>query len=394
MIERALFRNSENSFLIGIGCKSEFILGPDLNWNALDMFIREQEGRTLFMVINYQLGLDILSVTHAANQLPLLRIWAPESTYLYESTTAYLLEGEHNENHQLLAEQLFETNESAPPVEWTAKIDKASYLERVNKIKEHIQLGDVYELNFCQLIESSPIEIQSIQPYFNAIWEKNPTPFAAMAETPGWMLASASPERFIQKKGTHLSSQPIKGTAPRGKTDLEDLRYRNNLQSSQKERAENIMIVDLVRNDLSQLAEKGSVKVDELCEIYSFPTVHQMISTISCELKEGMTFSDILKASFPMGSMTGAPKKAAVELAEKHEGFSREFYSGSFGVIYPNSDFDLNVLIRTLVYNNETKKLSCGVGGAITILSDAEAEYEECKVKVNKILSLFGTCQW
>jgi para-aminobenzoate synthetase component 1 len=154
------------------------------------------------------------------------------------------------------------------------------------------------------------------------------------------------------------------------------------------------MIVDLVRNDLSRVAAKGSVQVDELCEIYTFPTVHQMISTISCELKEHTSFSDILKATFPMGSMTGAPKKAAVELAAHYEGFSREFYSGSFGVILPNGDFDLNVLIRTLVYNRETRKFYCGVGGAITMLSDPEAEYEECKVKVDKILSLFGTCQW
>ncbi|MNU92937.1 Aminodeoxychorismate synthase component 1 [compost metagenome] len=154
------------------------------------------------------------------------------------------------------------------------------------------------------------------------------------------------------------------------------------------------MIVDLVRNDLSQIATKGSVLVDELCAVYSFPTVHQLISTVSCDLKENTSFSDILKASFPMGSMTGAPKKAAVELAEQYEGFSREFYSGSLGVIYPNGDFDLNVLIRTIVYNSQSKQLSCGVGGAITILSDAEAEYEECKAKVGKILALFGTCQW
>ena len=394
MIERALFRNSETSFIIGIGCESEFLLGADLNWNALDAFIREHEGRTLFTVINYQLGLDILDVPHPGNLLPLFRIWVPESTYLYESTRAYWLEGEYNEAHQHLAEQLLETDEQPEAVEWTAKMNKEGYLARINKIKEHIQLGDVYELNFCQLIESSHIEIHSIRPYFTALWEKNPTPFAALVETADWMFASASPERFIRKKGTKLISQPIKGTAPRGNTDLEDLQYRNNLQTSKKERAENVMIVDLVRNDLSQVAAKGSVHVDELCEIYSFPTVHQMISTISCELKEGSSFSDILKASFPMGSMTGAPKKAAVELAEKYEGFSREFYSGSFGVIYPDSDFDLNVLIRTLVYDNHTKKLTCGVGGAITMLSDAEAEYEECKVKVDRILSLFGTCHW
>ncbi len=394
MIERALFRHLENSFLIGIGCESEFVLNSDLNWSALDAFIQEHEGRTLFTVINYQLGLDIIAIQHVPNQLPLLRIWVPESTYLYESNTTYLLEGKHDETHQKLAEELFEADQAAPPIQWTAKIDQASYLERVNKLKDHIQLGDIYELNFCQKIESQNIKLQSIQPFFRKMWEFNPTPFAGLVETSHWMFASASPERFIQKKGTTLTSQPIKGTAPRGKTDLEDLQYRNNLQTSQKERAENVMIVDLVRNDLSRVAAKGSVKVDELCAIYSFPTVHQMISTISCELKDKTTFSEILKATFPMGSMTGAPKKAAVELAEKYEGFSREFYSGSFGVIYPNSDFDLNVLIRTLFYDTQTQKLSCGVGGAITMLCDAEAEYEECKVKVDKILSLFGTCQW
>ncbi len=394
MIERSLFRYKDDSFLIGIGCESEFVLEPGLNWKALDAFLDKHKDRTLFTVINYQLGLSVLDVPCPENSLPLLRAWVPESTYLYESTTAYLLEGKQDEKHQKLAEDLFESPKKTAPVQWKANTDKKTYLEQVNKIKEHIQLGDVYELNFCQLIQSEKLLLQSIQPYFSTLWEQNPTPFAAMAENRNWMLASASPERFIQKQGNKLISQPIKGTAPRGITEAADIQNRNNLQESVKERAENIMIVDLVRNDLSQIATKGSVHVDELCKIYTFPTVHQLISTISCELKEDTSFSEILKATFPMGSMTGAPKKAAVELAEKYEGFSREFYSGSFGVIYPGGDFNLNVLIRTLVYNPETQKLSCGVGGAITMLSDAEAEYEECKVKVGKILSLFGPCQW
>lgn len=394
MIERALFRYQENSFLVGIGCETEFLLYSDLNWSELNAFLDKHKGKTLFTVINYQLGLDILSVPHVTNQLPLLRVWVPESTYLYEGETAYHLEGKNHETNLQLAIDLFRKNDPAPSIQWSAKIDRKTYLERIHRLKEHIQLGDVYELNFCQLIDSQEIELKSIQPFFKSMWEVNATPFAGLVETADWMLASASPERFIQKKGTKLISQPIKGTAPRGSTDLEDLQNRNNLQTSKKERAENVMIVDLVRNDLSRVATKGSVNVDELCEIYTFPTVHQLISTVSCELKETATFSEILKAAFPMGSMTGAPKKSAVELAEKYEGFSREFYSGSFGVIYPNSDFDLNVLIRTLFYDTRTKKLSCGVGGAITILSDAEAEYEECRVKVGKILSLFGTCQW
>lgn len=395
MLDRVIFRNSEYSFLIGIGCKDEFQLNSDLNWTALDSFIRKHRGKTLFTIINYQLGLDILDVPRKANDLPLLRIWLPESTYLLEEDRLTFLEGKDSALHFETAQQLFQSKERVPEnLQWKAKIDRDTYIERVNKLKEHIQLGDVYEINFCQSFEVNEVELNSMQPVFHSLWKNNPTPFAALVETNDWMLASASPERFIRKQGNRLISQPIKGTAPRGKTEPEDRKLIRELETNPKERSENIMIVDLVRNDLSQLATKGSVSVDELCKVYSFPTVHQLISTVSCELKESTSFSDILKASFPMGSMTGAPKKAAVELAEQYEGFSREFYSGSLGVIYPNGDFDLNVLIRTIVYNAQLKQLSCGVGGAITILSDAEAEYDECKAKVGKILALFGTCQW
>ncbi len=159
-----------------------------------------------------------------------------------------------------------------------------------------------------------------------------------------------------------------------------------------KERSENVMIVDLVRNDLSKIAKKASVNVDELCGLYSYPTVHQLISTVSGELESSITFSDIIKATFPMGSMTGAPKISAMNWAEENEGFSREAYSGSFGYIDSNGDFDLNVIIRTLVFNKKNKEVTCSVGGAITIHSDAEKEYEECKTKVSKIINLFGTC--
>lgn len=395
MLERAIFRNSEHSFLIGIGCERVFELESTGQWSELDAFIQQHNGSTIFAIINYQLGLDILNIDRKPNTLPLLRIWIPESTYLLQHGNYTLLEGKDAPAHLEAAKQLFETTEPAPEtIPWKAKIDRETYIQRVNKLKEHIQLGDVYEINFCQLFEAEAIELASVQPFFQTLWNTNPTPFTALVETPNWMLASASPERFIRKQGNQLISQPIKGTAPRGKTTAEDQALIQELETNPKERAENIMIVDLVRNDLSQIAAKGTVRVDELCKVYTFPTVHQLISTVSCNLRNDTPFSDILKASFPMGSMTGAPKKAAVELSERYEGFSREFYSGSFGVIYPNGDFDLNVLIRTLIYNSERKQLSCGVGGAITILSDAAAEYEECRAKVGKILALFGTCQW
>lgn len=395
MLERAIFRNSEDSFLIGIGCEASFQLESTRQWNELDAFIEQHKNRTLFTIINYQLGAEILDVSHKPNTLPLLRIWVPESTYLLRDNEYTLQEGSGSETHFEAAKELFQATIPAPgDLQWKAKINRETYIERVNKLKEHIQLGDIYEINFCQLFEADGIELETIQPFFRTLWDNNPTPFTALAETANWMLASASPERFIRKIGNQLISQPIKGTAPRGSTASEDQNLIRNLETDPKERAENIMIVDLVRNDLSQIATKGSVNVDELCKVYTFPTVHQLISTVSCELKENTRFSDILKAAFPMGSMTGAPKKAAVELSERYEGFSRGFYSGSFGVIYPNGDFDLNVLIRTIVYDPQQKQLSCGVGGAITILSDPEAEYEECRTKVGRILALFGTCQW
>ena len=197
-------------------------------------------------------------------------------------------------------------------------------------------------------------------------------PFSAFLNTEYHQMFCGSPERFLQKKGNKLISQPIKGTAARGNSEKEDLANKKTLQNKQKERSENIMIVDLVRNDFSKIAQKNSVKVDELCAIYSFETVHQMISTVCCEVKENTSFTDIIRATFPMGSMTGAPKLNAMKYIDELENFSRGIYAGSIGYIEPNGDFDFNVIIRSLVFNKEDKYLSCAVGGAITILSEPE----------------------
>lgn len=190
----------------------------------------------------------------------------------------------------------------------------------------------------------------------------------------------------MNRDGNRLLSQPIKGTSRRGATPEEDEALKKELQENPKERAENIMIVDLVRNDLSKIARPKSVTVDELCGVYTFETVHQLISTVSCEVEETTSFTDIIRATFPMGSMTGAPKVRAMELIEEYEAFKRGLYSGTIGYISPNGNFDLNVVIRTLLYNKVQKYLSCSVGGAITINSDPEKEYEECLVKVQRIL--------
>jgi para-aminobenzoate synthetase component 1 len=180
----------------------------------------------------------------------------------------------------------------------------------------------------------------------------------------------------------------MKGTAARNTDEEIDFYSKKELENNPKERSENIMIVDLVRNDLSKIAKKNTVNVNELCEIHSFPTVHQMISSVSCIPKEGTSFTDIIRATFPMGSMTGAPKISAMKIIDESENFNRGLYSGSIGYLAPNGDFDFNVVIRSLIYNSEKKYMSCGVGSAITILSDEEKEYEECQIKVDKILSV------
>jgi para-aminobenzoate synthetase component 1 len=198
-------------------------------------------------------------------------------------------------------------------------------------------------------------------------------------------LISASPERFLKKEGSRIISQPIKGTTRRGQNETEDNELKEQLKNDPKERAENVMITDLVRNDLSRFAQKGTVKVDELCGLYTVKTVHQMISTVSCQVSENVGLAKILRSTFPMGSMTGAPKVSSMQLIERYENMRRGLYSGSVGYVTPDGDFDFNVVIRSLQYNAPKKYLSAMVGGAITSGSIPEKEYEECLLKVEAL---------
>ena len=266
-----------------------------------------------------------------------------------------------------------------------ARMPKSDYKNAVEKIKKHIIRGDIYEMNFCQEYYAET----HFDPYssYNRLNEISPTPFSCFFKLNDKFLISASPERFIKKRDLRLISQPIKGTIQRGFTKEEDEKLKEQLRNDPKERAENIMIVDLVRNDLSRVAARNTVKVDELCGIYSFSHVHQMISTISA-ISTTSSIEKIIKATFPMGSMTGAPKIRAMKLAEKYETSKRGLYSGTVGYIAPNKDFDFNVVIRSLQYNQTNNYLSYMVGGAITSLSDAEKEYEECLLKAAAIEKL------
>ena len=269
------------------------------------------------------------------------------------------------------------------------RITKQEYLDAVNALKNHIRLGDIYEVNFCQEFYAEQTKIDPLE-VFRSLRKVSPTPYSCYYTLDDKFLLSASPERYIKKQASKIISQPIKGTAKRGASLEEDNEIKDFLFSDPKERAENIMIVDLVRNDLSRTAAKGSVKVEELCGIYTFPQVHQMISTVVSELREDVHFVDCLKHSFPMGSMTGAPKVRAMKLIEKYEKTKRGLFSAAVGYITPEADFDFNVVIRSIQYNVKDDYLSFMVGGAITMQSDPEKEYEECLLKAKAIKQVLG----
>lgn len=258
------------------------------------------------------------------------------------------------------------------------RISEEEYISTVKKIKHHIKRGDIYEMNYCMEFFCDDARINPAE-VFLQLSEASQAPFSAFYRTDNKYLMCASPERFLKKSGKKIISQPIKGTAKRSENIFEDLEIKKMLGQNEKEKSENVMIVDLVRNDLSKSC--NHVNVDELFGVYTFKQWHQMISTISGELRGDVDFSDVIKNSFPMGSMTGAPKVRAMELIEQYEKTKRGLYSGAVGYITPEGDFDLNVVIRSILYNQKSNYLSFQVGSAITANSVPENEYEECLLK-------------
>ena len=267
-----------------------------------------------------------------------------------------------------------------------SRVSKASYIEKVTAMLSHIQRGDIYEANFCQEFYATA-KLDPLHTYLklNLIAL---TPFATFFKNGNHFLLSSSPERYLKKEGSTITSQPIKGTTRRSENRIEDQDLKSVLKSDQKERSENIMIVDLVRNDLSKIAKKGSVTVTELCEIHSFKQVHHMISTIVAEALPSLTPVDMITATFPMGSMTGAPKISAMKIIEALEETKRGVYSGAVGYFSPAGDFDFNVVIRSILYNAYNSYVSFSVGSAITSKSTPEKEYEECLVKAKAMRSV------
>jgi para-aminobenzoate synthetase component 1 len=269
-------------------------------------------------------------------------------------------------------------NESS--IEIQQRISKENYIKKVSKMQEYIHRGDMYEANFCMEFFAENAHIHPFEK-FEKLTTISKAPFTVFLKNNQQFLLSASPERYLKKVGERLISQPIKGTAQRFLDAVEDEKSKNQLASDPKERAENIMITDLVRNDLSRTAQQNSVQVEELCAVYSFLQVHQMISTITSKLDSQYSVIEAIKNSFPMGSMTGAPKVSAMKISEELEETKRGLYSGAVGYFTPTADFDFNVVIRSILYNQENKYVSFSVGSAITAQSVPEKEYEECILK-------------
>ncbi len=279
--------------------------------------------------------------------------------------------------------------ESHSEIKMEAVTSRKEYLSNVEKIKKQITDGDFYELNYCMEFFDKNAKISAAQ-VFHQLTIISPTPFASYFKHRQNYLLCASPERFLKKNGDTIIAQPMKGTIRRGMNTTDDEALKEALFQSEKERAENIMIVDLMRNDLAQCAETGSVVAQELLGVYSFATVHQLISTVTATLRKNISIDEIFTHTFPMGSMTGAPKREVMQNIDAYEPVARGLFSGSVGYISPDDDFDFNVVIRSIVYNKETHYLSCHVGSAITYDANGEQEYDECLLKTRTMFGALG----
>ncbi len=342
----------------------------------------------LFGFLSYDMKNDVENLksnNFDGLHFPDLYFFQPKKLFLIKGNSLYIKHIHHYKDeidadfHQII-HQSKKTILSKKNIKIKLRIHKDKYFEKTNSMLSHIQRGDIYEANFCQEFYCENSEINPVEIFENLNRISKP-PFATFFKLKDKYLLSATPERYLSKFGQTVISQPIKGTEKRALTEKEDLKLTQELEQNPKERAENIIIVDLVRNDLARIAIKGSVKVRELCKVYTFEQVHQLISTISCKVEKQTNPIDIIKNTFPMGSMTGAPKISAMKIIESLEETKRGLYSGAVGYFMPNGDFDFNVVIRSILYNSSEKYISYSVGSAITASSIPEKEYEECLLK-------------
>lgn len=364
---------------------SKFFLKQEANNAFLDLRSFSKEAtKPIYGLLSYDLKNDVERLSSKNKAF----IEFPSAFFFEEEVTI------EEQNHNLVSSSALDIDYIEPnssekessQISIIQHVSKDEYVRNVKAIQQHILDGDVYEINYCIPFEVTGYNNKPINLYFK-LNTLSPNPFSGILKINHLYILSASPERFLKREGHKIVSQPIKGTIK--KTDNVEV-DKSTLLNSEKERAENVMIVDLVRNDLTKTAVTGSIKVEELFGIYTFPQLHQMISTVSSELDLKYDSIDVLKNAFPMGSMTGAPKVKAMELIDQFECFKRGAYSGSLGYIKPNGDFDFNVLIRSIFIDTKSQKINFNVGSAITLDSNPEEEYEECLLKAKAIFRVMS----
>jgi para-aminobenzoate synthetase component 1 len=375
--------------VLAAGIRSLVEFHQDSSLEQLQQFISSKKS-WLFGHLAYDLKNEIdhtVSLHDDHVEFPNLFFFEPEVLIRFNETEL-IIESSGKDEQQILDEILNARSSHQSlqqSIRFSSRIPRQEYIAIVEELKEHILRGNCYEINFCQEFYAEDVFIDPLQVY-KKLSLISPNPFSALYRLDDKYLICASPERFLKKTGNKIISQPIKGTSRRSDDPFIDDVQKNKLLNSSKERSENVMVVDLVRNDLSKVCNEGTVKVDELYGVYSFPQVHQMISTVSGQLRNNVSFSEIIGATFPMGSMTGAPKKKVLDLIEMYEKTKRGIFSGALGYVTPENDFDFNVVIRSIMYNSTRGYLSFQTGSGITFYCDAEKEWEECLLKAQAIM--------
>ncbi len=388
---------ASQDFLLAAGAHSE-ICCSTYERNAFDQLrdFQQQCQDWIFGFLTYDLKNEVEKLTSKnADGLHFPQVHFFQAEYLIQLKGNQVLIESHREEPEAIwahiqkAIPLASPKIGLPDISIQSRFSKSEYLTTVQKIREHIIEGDLYEMNFCQEFFAEDCDLDPLE-MFVQLNQIAKAPFSAYYRMGDHYLLCASPERFLKKEGRKVISQPIKGTISREAEPQLDRAHRDSLLHSEKDRAENVMIVDLVRNDLARSCQAGSVEVEELFGIYSFEQVHQMISTVSGQLREDIDLVEAIRNAFPMGSMTGAPKVMSMELIEHYERSRRGLYSGALGYITPEGDFDFNVVIRSILYNSARSYLSFQVGGAIVYDSVPELEYEECLLKAKVMLQVLG----
>lgn len=380
---------------IAVGERDHFVSEEKDTLNRLQSFIDQHPHTWIPGFLSYDLKneLEELDSIHPNNtEMPRAYFFVPKYTLLIGKYNVEI----QGDDPESIMKDIENTIVRESPHEFQGKLQyrmsRNDYFKAFQNIQDHLQKGDCYEVNLCQEFFAENAKVNPLSLY-QRLNETSPTPFSCFFKWGEKYILSASPERFLSKQGNTLLSQPIKGTARRGITAEEDEEIKNALVSSDKEISENVMIVDLVRNDLTKSAVPGTVHVPELAKVYSFKQVHQLISTVACTVDKNINTTQIIANTFPPGSMTGAPKVRAMEIIDRYENSRRGVYSGALGYFSPQGNFDFSVVIRTLIYNAESNYLSFHTGGAITLQSDPEQEYHESLLKGKALFEVLKSTQ-